>query len=88
MSGQVDSVSLQKEVQMAGDLTYSWAATFGAVNYTIDIENQTTSEKYSQETANTTVTFYNIPSGTYDITVTAKMTDGSTSIVIEDQSVL
>ena len=68
------------ENQMAGNLTYSWNVSFEAVSYKIEIEHQTTSEKYSQETANTTATFTNVPNGTYDVIVTAIKADGSTFI--------
>ncbi len=83
---QSNDLSIHKN--MAGDLTYSWNAVFDAVSYKIEIEHQVTAQKYSQDTANTTATFSNIPGGTYDIVVTVTKTDGSTDIVIADESEL
>lgn len=67
------------------DLTYSWASHPGAVEYLVEIEHQTTHEQDSQTTSNTTVTFREKPSGTYDIVVKAKFADGSTQIIITDE---
>lgn len=78
----------QLDLLKKASITYSWSAVMNKISYEVEIENQTTFQKYSKETVFESATFENAPSGTYHIIVTAKMTDGSTSIIIEDESVL
>ena len=64
--------------------TYSWTAESGAVSYVIKIVNTSTQESFDWETAQTSIAAFGIPSGTYDLTVTAKFADSSSSIIIDD----
>lgn len=64
--------------------SYSWSGQSGAISYTLEIEQTQTQEQFSWETSATSVSAFNIPSGTYTVKVTAKYADNSTSIIIED----
>lgn len=66
------------------DIVISWDPHGYAVSYIVDIEHQVTHETDSQSTTNTTVTFQNKPTGTYDYKVTAVMPDETTQIIVED----
>lgn len=80
----VDANHYTLSAKQSADLTYSWAANFQAIAYSIEIENQATGNKQSLSTTNNTATFYGLPNGTYDVTVIAEYQSGSSSIVIED----
>lgn len=67
---------------------YSWSTTPGAIYYKVELENQSTAASFTWETTSTTITKHGIPSGNYDLTITAYFTLGSPSIVIEDDVIL
>ena len=64
--------------------TYSWTAEPGAVTYVVDMVNTSTQESFNWETTQTSITAFSLPNGTYDLTVTAKFADSSSSIIIDD----
>ena len=67
-----------------GDLVITWSPYGFAVSYKVDVEHQVSHERDSQTTSNTTVTFYNKPTGVYNYRVTAIFSDDSTQVIVED----
>lgn len=76
--------STSKNDLMAATNQYSWAPASGAVSYTVTIKNIATQESTNIETTETSISILGLPLGNYSIIVTAELTDGSTSIIIED----
>lgn len=61
---------------------YSWTAEPGAVSYEVDLVNTSTQEAFNWETLTNSVTAFGVPSGSYDVTVTAKMPDNTSYIIV------
>ncbi len=81
---QVRNVVIEQNLLMNTSGSYSWNAVFGALSYTVDLENVVTNQKFHYETSGTSVSLGGIPSGTYVIVVRAKFANGSSIIIIEE----
>ena len=67
---------------------YSWSAVPGTVSYIVELKDRSTQDSYSWETTNTSITAFGIPSGHYDLTISAKYANEFTEIVIVDDVML
>lgn len=77
--------SVQQDLHLQSNAgTYSWSAHASAVSYQVVLTPRASGGPIVFNTTNTFISLAGVPSGTYDVTVYAIGTKGSSTIIVED----
>lgn len=63
---------------------YQWNSHNNATSYSLEIINQGTQETYNWTTSATSISAFNVTSGTYDLKLIGHTSSGSSFIITED----
>ena len=73
-----------KAIFFTNPFSYTWHAHSNAQSYTLELTNTSSQEVSSWQTSQLSITVFDLSAGTYDLKVTAHLTNQSDIIIVED----